>query len=78
MISSGQTRERRGEQMEEAMPKGLYRDSGGWVQVNYEDRFVACMHRSDYEDHDYKPRFEALPMKEKYEKLRTPPNSQKN
>ena len=60
------------------MPKGLYRDSGGWVQVNYEDKFVACMHRSDYEDHDYKPRFETLPMKDKYEKSRTSLNSHKN
>lgn len=60
------------------MPKGLYRDSGGWVQVNYEDRFVICMHRSDYEDHDYKPRFEVLPMKEKYERIRNALNSQKN
>ncbi|HEX5006282.1 MAG TPA: hypothetical protein VFV70_04160 [Hyphomonadaceae bacterium] len=52
------------------MPKGLYRDSGGWVQVNYEDRFFACMHRSDYENHDYKPRFEALPTKDKYERTK--------
>ena len=59
------------------MPKGLYRDSGGWVQVNYEDKFVACMHRSDYEDHDYKPRFEALPLKDKYERSRTSQTSQK-
>jgi hypothetical protein len=28
------------------------------------------MHRSDYEDHDYKPRFEALPTKEKFEKAK--------
>ena len=60
------------------MPKGLYRDSGGWVQVNYEDRFLACMHRSDYEDHEYRPRFEALPTKDKYEKTKSSPNSQKN
>lgn len=45
------------------MPKGEYRDSGGWVLVNYEDRFRMPMHRSDYEDHGYKPPFEALPMK---------------
>jgi len=50
------------------MPRGLYRDSAGWVQVSYEDRFVMLMHRTDYEDHDYKPRFEALPTKQKYEK----------
>ena len=67
-----------GQQKEEAMPKGLYRDSGGWVQVNYEDRFFACMHRSDYEDHDYKPRFEALPMKDKYEKAKHSLDSHKN
>jgi hypothetical protein len=50
------------------MPKGVYRDSGGWVQVNFDDRFVMRMHRTDYEDHEYKPRFEALPTKDRYEK----------
>lgn len=50
------------------MPKGVYRDSGGWVQVNFDDRFIMRMHRSDYEDHAYKPRFEALPTKDRYEK----------
>lgn len=45
------------------MPRGEYRDSGGWVLVNYEDRFRMPMHRSDYEDHGYKPVFEALPLK---------------
>ena len=45
------------------MPKGEYRDTGGWVLVNYEDRFRMPMHRSDYEDHGYKPAFDALPMK---------------
>lgn len=59
------------------MPKGLYRDSGGWVQVNYEDKFMSRMHRSDYEDHDYKPRFEALPLKDKYEKARNGQGAQK-
>jgi hypothetical protein len=53
------------------MPKGMYRDNGGWVQVNYEDRFHMPMHRSDYEDHGYTPRFEALPTKEKYDKARS-------
>jgi hypothetical protein len=52
------------------MAKGLYRDNGGWVQVSYEERFIVAMHRSDYEDHDYKPRFESLPSKEKYEKTK--------
>lgn len=52
------------------MPKGVYRDSGGWVQVSYEDRFYMAMHRSDYEDRDYKPKFESLPTKEKYEKTK--------
>jgi hypothetical protein len=46
------------------MPRGEYRDSGGWVIVNYEGRFTMPMHRSDYEDHGYKPAFESLPMKE--------------
>ncbi len=46
------------------MPKGEFRDSGGWVLVNYEGRFTMPMHRSDYEDHGYKPSFEALPLKE--------------
>lgn len=53
------------------MPKGVYKDSGGWVQVNYEDRFQMVMHRSDYDEHDYKPSFESLPIKEKYEKSKT-------
>ena len=50
------------------MPNGVYRDSGGWVQVNYQGRFVMPMHRSEYDDHEYKPKFEALPTKEKYER----------
>jgi hypothetical protein len=50
------------------MPSGMYRDSGGWVHVNYEGKFHMPMHRSDYEEHNYKPRFESLPTKEKYEK----------
>jgi len=50
------------------MPSGMYRDSGGWVHVNYEDKFHMPMHRSAYEEHNYKPRFESLPTKEKYEK----------
>ncbi len=45
------------------MPKGEYRDSGGWVLVNYEGRFQMPMHRSDYEDRGYKPAFEALPLR---------------
>ncbi len=49
------------------MAKGMYRDSGGWVHVNYGDKFQMSMHRSDYEDHDYKPRFEALPTKRQFE-----------
>jgi hypothetical protein len=53
------------------MPKGLYRDSGGWVHVNYEDRFETAMHRSDYDEHDYKPSFESLPTREEYEKARS-------
>ncbi len=50
------------------MAKGMYRDSGGWVHVNYDGRFQMSMHRSDYEDHEYKPVFEALPNKQEYEK----------
>ncbi|MEY2756498.1 MAG: hypothetical protein RIR33_276 [Pseudomonadota bacterium] len=46
------------------MPRGEYRDTGGWVLVDYEGRFRMPMHRSDYEDHGYKPAFEALPLKE--------------
>lgn len=45
------------------MPRGEYRDSGGWVIVNYEGRFTMPMHRSDYEDHGYKPDFESLPLR---------------
>lgn len=47
------------------MPRGEYRDSGGWVLVNYENRFTMPMHRSDYDDHGYKPAFETLPFKSK-------------
>ena len=43
--------------MEALMPNGVYRDSGGWVQVNYEGRFRIPMHRSVYDDHDFKPKF---------------------
>lgn len=57
------------------MPTGEYRDSGGWVQVNYEGHFRIPMHRSAYEDHDYKPRFESLPTKEKYEKAKPAPKA---
>lgn len=57
------------------MPTGEYRDSGGWVQVNYEGQFRIPMHRSAYEDHDYKPRFESLPTKEKYEKSKPGPKA---
>lgn len=46
------------------MPRGEYRDTGGWVLVDYEGRFRMPMHRSDYEDHGYKPAFETLPLKE--------------
>jgi hypothetical protein len=49
------------------MAKGMYRDSGGWVHVNYGDKFEMSMHRSDYEDHEYRPRFEALPTKQQYD-----------
>jgi hypothetical protein len=55
------------------MPNGEFRDSGGWVQVNYDGRFRSPMHRSDYEDHDYKPRFESLPTKDRYERTKQPP-----
>jgi hypothetical protein len=54
--------------MEAVMPNGVYRDSGGWVQVNYEGRFRIPMHRSAYEDHDYKPKFETLPTKNKHDR----------
>lgn len=50
------------------MAKGMYRDSGGWVRVNYGDKFQMSMHRSDYEDHEYQPSFEALPTKQEYER----------
>lgn len=59
-------------QEEAAMPRGLYRDSGGWIQVSYDERFQMPMHRTDYEDHGYKPRFEMLPTKPKFEK-KSPP-----
>jgi hypothetical protein len=45
------------------MPRGECRDSGGWVLVNFDDRFIMPMHRSDYEGHGYKPTFEALPLR---------------
>jgi hypothetical protein len=52
------------------MPRGMYRDSGGWVQVNFDDKFQMSMHRSDYEDRDYKPPFESLPTRDKYAKAK--------
>ena len=52
------------------MTNGLYRDSGGWVHVNYDEKFEMPMHRSDYEDHGYRPKFESLPTKPRYEKAR--------
>ena len=55
------------------MPNGEFRDSGGWVQVNYDGRFRIPMHRSDYEDHDYRPRFESLPTKDRYERTKQTP-----
>ena len=50
------------------MAQGLYRDSGGWVMVSYDGRFIMPMHRGDYDDHDYKPLFDRLPTKRKFEK----------
>ena len=54
------------------MARGLYRDNGGWVVVSYDGkfRFKMPMHRSDYDSHDYKPAFDDLPAKEKYEKAK--------
>ena len=56
--------------MPSGMPRGLFKDSGGWVRVDYGGKFQMPMHRSDYDDHAYKPRFEALPLKETYEKTK--------
>lgn len=52
------------------MPNGLYRDSGGWVHVNFDGKFEMSLHRSDYEDHEYRPKFESLPTRREYEKAR--------
>ena len=52
------------------MAQGLYRDNAGWVHVAYDRGFEMTMHRSDYEDHGYKPRFETLPTREKFDKPR--------
>ena len=48
------------------MAQGLYRDSGGWAQVDYDGKFQRAIHRGDYERDGFKPAFESLPMKEDY------------
>ncbi len=53
------------------MPRGLYRDNGGWVHIDYDGKFERSLHRNDYEDLEYKPAFEALPLKGKYEKKKS-------
>lgn len=54
------------------MAKGLYRDGAGWVRVDFDQKFRMLMKRSDYQDHDYKPKYELLPTKQKYEKALHP------
>jgi hypothetical protein len=48
---------------ETAMAKGLCRDGAGWVQVGYDRGFEMPMKKSEYEDHDYKPRYDTLPVR---------------
>ncbi len=59
------------------MAQGLYRDNAGWVHVAYDHGFEMTMHRSDYEDHGYKPRFETLPVRASREKSRAHPAAPK-
>ena len=48
------------------MAQGLYRDTGGWAQVDYEGKFSRAVRREDYEKQGLKPAFASLPTKESF------------
>jgi hypothetical protein len=50
------------------MAKGVYRDNAGWVKVSYDNRFLMLMKKDEYEEHGYKPKYETLPTRQKYDK----------
>jgi len=50
------------------MPKGLYREPDGWVQVNYGRNLVAIP-RKRYELSGYGPPYYQLPTKDDYGKV---------
>ena len=54
------------------MAIGVFKDNAGWVQVSYDGKYAMSMKRSDYEDRDYKPRYESLPSRQQYEKSKHP------
>jgi hypothetical protein len=47
------------------MPTGMYRASGGWVQVDYDGSNIPIP-RSKYEENGYKPDFGDLPSEDDY------------
>ncbi len=48
------------------MAKGLYRDSDGWVMVDYGTN-RAPIPRDRYDEQGYAPPYDALPTQEQYE-----------
>jgi hypothetical protein len=55
-----------GKQGERAMPIGLFRSDGGWVQVDYGTGTSIPVTRSKYEANGYKPDFDKLPSEAEY------------
>jgi hypothetical protein len=53
-------------QREKAMPVGLFRSDGGWVQVDYGTGTTIPVTRSKYEANGYKPDFDQLPSEAEY------------
>ena len=51
---------------EKAMPVGLFRSDGGWVQVDYGTGTTIPIPRSRYEANRYKPDFDKLPSEAEY------------
>jgi hypothetical protein len=48
------------------MPVGLFREEGGWVQVDYGTGTTIPVPRSKYEANGYKPDFDKLPSEAEY------------
>ena len=49
------------------MPKGIYRETDGWVRVNY-GKFQISIPRRKYEAIRYEPPYAQLPTKNEYDK----------